>query len=73
MYIHIHTKHTDVPPAALPKELTLQETATAWKEAIFSNKSWMSLVVSEKYEKKGLKKHLEIRIADAGRWVNILK
>jgi len=27
----------------------------------------MSLVVSEKYEKKGLKKHLEIRIADAGR------
>lgn len=73
MYLHIHTKHTDVPPAALPKELTLQEAATAWKEAIFLNKSWMSLVVSEKYEKEGLKKHLEIRIAGVGRPMNILK
>lgn len=35
IYVYTHTKHTNVPPAVLPKELTLQETATAWKEAIF--------------------------------------
>lgn len=39
MYTHTHTKHTNVPPAVLPKELTLQETATAWKEATFQIKA----------------------------------